>query len=285
MLQFFLIAAGFAAVLTAVIAITRLRVRETERHIVSLGLVLGAVAIIAIGWWLGTRGVKVEDRLIHPSILPSPVEVIKAFPRLHTQQELVRSIFVSFTRVTIGFTLAMLFAIPLGIYMAAFPPIESFFRPLELVSSYVPVVVFLPLTMSWWGVDETQKVGFLAICCFISMLPLVIKTVRNVPQAYLDVAVTKGASQWQLVFRVLLPVASSHLWDHMRGMFGVGWSWIIMAEVAGATRGLGHLADISNRRNHTDAIFAVVIVIVIVAIACDYLWKTVGKLLFPYREK
>ena len=285
MSQFFLVALGFVAALTATVVIARLRVREEERRFTSFGLMLMFVGLVMIGWWLGTRGVKVEDRLIHPSILPSHVEVLKSFPVLHEQQELVRSIFVSFQRVATGFILAVIFALPLGIYMASYPPMESFFRPLELVSAYVPLVVFLPLTLAWWGLAESQKIGFLAICCFVSLLPLVIKTVRGVPQAYLDVAVTKGASQWQLVYKVLFPVAFADLWDHMRGVFGIGWSWIIMAEVVNATKGLGHLIDVSNKRNHTDSIFAIVIVIIAVAIICDYAWKTAGDFLFPYRKK
>ena len=103
--------------------------------------------------------------------------------------------------------------------------------------------------------------------------------------AYLDVAVTKGASQWQLVRHVLFPVAQASIWDHLRGVYGVGWGWIILAEVVNAERGLGYLIDISNRRGHTNAIFAVIIVIVLIAVACDQLWKFGGQLLFPYTRK
>src|SRR5205085_9618435 len=105
----------------------------------------------------------------------------------------------SFERVSIGFILAVIVAVPLGVYMASFPPVAAFFRPLALIGAYVPIVVFVPLTLAWFGLNETQKIGFLFIGCFVSLLPLVIKSVSKVPPAYLDVAVTKGATQWQLV--------------------------------------------------------------------------------------
>jgi NitT/TauT family transport system permease protein len=197
----------------------------------------------------------------------------------------VRSAFVSWSRVTIGFVLAAMVAVPLGVYMATFPPVAAFFRPLALVGGYVPIVVFVPLTLAWFGLSETQKVGFLFIACFVALLPLVIKSIQDVPAAYLDVAVTKGASQWQLVRHVLFPVAQADIWDHLRGVYGVGWGWIILAEVVNAERGLGYLIDISGRRGHTYAIFAVVIVIVLIAVACDQLWKLGGQLLFPYQRK
>src|SRR5437762_10553970 len=198
------------------------------------------------------------------------MEVLRAFPVLHFEQGLVRSALVSFLRVSAGFVLAPIVALPLGIYMATFPPIAAFFRPLALIGAYVPIVVFVPLTLAWFGLSETQKVGFLFIGCFVALLPLVIKDIADVPAAYLDVAVTKGATQWQLVRHVLFPVAQANIWDHLRGVYGVGWGWIIMAEVfVRPTYGLGALIETSGRRSHTEAIFAVIIVIVLIAVACD----------------
>ena len=164
-------------------------------------------------------------------ILPSPMEVTRAFVRLHFEQGLVRSAVSSWLRVTAGFLLAAIVAVPLGVYMATFPAIAAFFRPLALAGAYVPIVVLIPLSMTWFGTGETQKVGFLFIGCFVALLPLVIKDIADVPTAFLDVAVTKGASQWQLVRHVLFPVAKANIWDHLRGVYGVGWGWIIMAEV------------------------------------------------------
>ncbi|PWU18964.1 MAG: hypothetical protein C5B50_07645, partial [Verrucomicrobia bacterium] len=126
---------------------------------------------------------------------------------------------------------------------------------------------------------------FLFIACFVALLPLVIKDIADVPSAFLDVAVTKGASQWQLVRHVLFPVAKANIWDHLRGVYGVGWGWIIMAEVVAQPQyGLGKLIGVSDRRSLPGAIYAVIIVIVIIAIVCDQLWKLGGQLLFPYRK-
>jgi NitT/TauT family transport system permease protein len=185
-----------------------------------------------------------------------------------------------------GFLLATLLAVPLGVYMATFPPFAAFFRPVTLIGSYVPTVVFIPLSIAWFGATETQKTVFLAIVYFIALLPLVIKSVADVPAAYLDVAVTKGASQWQLVRHVLFPVAKADIWDHLRGAYGVGWTWIILAEVwANAENGLGYLLEISYRRGRMDRYFAVVVVIVTIAVACDQAWRIGSRLLFPYRYR
>src|SRR3954447_10298688 len=285
MLGFFIFALSFVVVLTLVVRLSKLRVRHELTRSGGLGLTLGFVALLLLAWWFATRGDTVEQRMLSPLILPSPMEVLKAFPPLHFDQGLVRSAFISFMRVTAGFSLAAIMALPLGIYMATFPGIAAFFRPLALVGAYVPIVVFIPLTLAWFGLNETQKVGFLFIGCFVALLPMVIKSISKVPAAYLDVAVTKGATQWQLVRHVLFPVAQADIWDNLRAVYGVGWGWIILAEVVNAERGLGYLISISERRGHTAAIFAVILVIVLIAVACDQLWWLGARILFPYARK
>ncbi|MCB1127255.1 MAG: ABC transporter permease subunit [Verrucomicrobiae bacterium] len=285
MTGFVIFALLFVGLLTGVSYFTRMRVRfDLDPRRAAL-LTAGFCAVVLGFWWLATRGEKIEDRWIAPLILPGPMEVLQSFPKLHFEQGLVRSVWVSFVRVTAGFFLAAVIAVPLGVYMATFRPVAAFFRPLALAGAYVPIVVFIPLTIAWFGLSETQKIAFLFIGCFVILLPLVIKTISDVPPAYLDVAVTKGASQWQLVWQVLFPVAKADLWDHLRGVYGVGWGWIILAEVVNAERGLGYLIAISERRGHTASIFAVIIVIVAIAVACDQLWKLGGRLLFPYRHR
>jgi NitT/TauT family transport system permease protein len=285
MTGFLIFAVVFVTLLTVVVRFGGLNVRKALPDTRALALTASFVAMLLMGWWFVTRGGHPEDRIVMPLILPSPYEVVMAFPRLHFDQALVRSALISFLRVTAGFTLAAVVAIPLGVYMATFPPVSAFFKPLALIGSYVPIVVFVPLTLAWFGMTETQKVGFLFIGCFVALLPLVIKTISDVSSAYVDVAATKGATQWQIVRHVLFPVAKADIWDHLRGVYGVGWGWIILAEVVNAEQGLGYLISISERRGHTAAMFAVIIVIVAIAVACDQLWRLGGRILFPYRFK
>jgi len=283
-LDFLIFALLFVAVLTLVVRLAGLHVRADIHRTRALGLTSVFIGVLLLGWWFVTRGAP-SDRLVQPLILPSPLEVLKSFVPLHTEQGLVRSAIYSWLRVTTGFGLAALVAVPLGVYMASFSSVAAFFRPLSLTGAYVPIVVFIPLSMTWFGTGEAQKIGFLFIGCFVALLPLVIKDIADVPAAFLDVAVTKGASQWQLVRHVLFPVAQANIWDHLRGVYGVGWGWIIMAEIVVLPDyGLGGLIGVSERRSHTEAIYAVIIVIVLIAVACDQLWRIGGDLLFPYRK-
>jgi len=283
-LGFLIFALAFVTILTLVVRLAKLHVRGKLPYSKALALTASFVGIILVVWWFLTRG-EPSQRIVQSLILPSPMEELRSFAPLHFERGLVRSALTSWLRVTAGFALAAIVALPLGVYMATFAPIAAFFRPLALAGAYVPIVVFIPLSMTWFGTGESQKIGFLFIACFVALLPLVIKDIADVPGAFLDVAVTKGASRWQLVRHVLFPVAQANIWDHLRGVYGVGWGWIIMAEVVLLPQyGLGALIGVSERRSNTDAIFAVIIVIVLIAVACDQLWRVGGELLFPYRR-
>jgi len=285
MISFFIAIIGLIALLTAAIFVFKWRVKSAVPRTVEMVLTAVFLLLILGAWWFVTKGARVEDRILSPLILASPGEVLAQFPQLHLHQALVRNAAVSFTRVFLGFSFAALLAVPLGLYMASFNNIAAFFRPLSLVGSYVPIVIFIPLTLAWFGMSELQKVVFLFIGCFVVLLPLIIKTVSDVPAAFLDVAKTKGATQWQLVTRVLFPIARADIWDHMRGVYGVGWGWIIMAEVVNAENGLGYLISQSERRGHIDSLFAVVMIIILIAVLCDQVWKYLGYFLFPYRQR
>ena len=275
----------FVIALCSFVKLFKLDVRSPITLKKSHFLTILFTALIILGWWGLTAGNAIEERILPPLILPAPMEVVNAFPKLYRDQELVASILKSFQRIGTGFGLAVLVAIPLGVMMASYKTVASFFKPLALATSYSPVPIFIPLTIAWWGTDEMQKIGFLFIACFIALLPLVIKSVSDVPQALLDVAMTKGASQWQLVKHVLFPVSLADIWDHMRGVYAVGWGWIILAEVVNPKQGLGYLIFLSDRRSNTAGVFAVVITIIAIAIVLDKLWIVSGQKMFKHKQK
>src|SRR5919197_1479941 len=92
----------------------------------------GAIGIIVLLWWLSTTGLGSEDRLISPVILPSPAEVFRSFPSLLNERALLQSIAATLRRVLIGFGLAALIGVPLGIIAGSWRVIEAAGAPLAL---------------------------------------------------------------------------------------------------------------------------------------------------------
>jgi NitT/TauT family transport system permease protein len=248
-------------------------------------IVLGALPIIALFvlWWFFTWGAP-EERRIGPSILPSPAEVVQSVPDLVSSKNLFHHIWASVRRVGLGFSLALIIVLPLGILMGAFGSVSAVFTPVATASAYIPIATLVPLTMSWFGTDELQKIMFLAMAFGIYLLPLVVNAIESVPDIYLRTSYTLGASRFDVIRSVLIPIALPDLWHAMRLAFGVGWTYIVLTEVVVMVDGLGFLIQISFRRGPREHAYLVILVITLIAWIADLAWQRLGDALFPYRR-
>ncbi len=152
------------------------------------------------------------------------------------------------------------------------------------IAGYVPLSTLIPLTMSWFGTGEVQKVAFLAMAFFVFLLPQALKAIDNVPDVYLRTAQTLGAGRGGQVFRVLMPVAAPDLWHALRLAFGVGWTYIVLTEALVMTDGLGYLITVAQRRGPREQIYLVIIIITAIAWLVDLGWERLGRRLFPWRR-
>jgi NitT/TauT family transport system permease protein len=261
-----------------------LRIREPLPAFWAWILGILPIAALLLIWWSVTMGAA-EERVISPTILPSPSEVVASFPQLWFDRALTRNLAVSFVRVVEGFALAVAVAFPLGVLMGSFSKVKAAFTPLTVFGAYLPIPTLVPLTLSLFGTGEMQKVMFLALAFGIYLVPLFVAAVDGVDDTYLKTAYTLGATRSQTVSRVLLPIAWPEIFQAMRLGFGVGWSYILLAEMVDVGRGLGGIIITSQRRGPREHIYLVLLAIVAVAFLTDKLWAAVGRWLFPYREE
>jgi NitT/TauT family transport system permease protein len=248
-------------------------------------VLLGTIPVVAIVllWWLFTLGAP-EERRIAPTILPSPVEVVQSIPELINGRDLPHHVWASIRRVVLSFILSLVVVLPLGTLMGSFGSISAVFKPVSTASGYIPIATLVPLTMSWFGIDEFQKIFFLAMAFGIYLLPLVVNAIESVPDIYLRTSYTLGATRLDVIRHVLIPIALPDLWHAMRLAFGVGWTYIVLAEVVVMVDGLGFLIQNSFRRGPREHIYLVILVITLIAWAADLGWERLGRVLFPYRR-
>jgi NitT/TauT family transport system permease protein len=251
-----------------------------------IAIVLGLIpllALVGVWWWL-TSGPTPEERFVSPVTLPSPGEVVRAIPDLIVKGKLVEGILASFRRVCVGFLIAAVVALPLGIAMGSFGTVKTTFQPVAVMSGYLPIAALVPLTLSWFGTGEIQKEMFLAIAFFVYLLPLVVKAMDKVDDVFVQTAYTLGAGRWQVITRVLCPIAMYDIWNAMRLAFGVGWTYIILAEIIFSEAGLGQIITIAQRRGPREYMYLVIVVIALLAWLTDLVFSRVGRLLFPYKS-
>src|SRR4051795_8830173 len=242
-----------------------------------------AVGVIVLVWWIATSGIGSEERWISPVILPSPAEVIRSFPSLLNERALLQSIAATLRRVLLGFGLAVLIGVPLGIAAGAWRAIEAAAAPLALFGRNLPVAALIPLTILWFGIDETQKVMFI----FIATVPFVYAdaaaAIAGVPDRYVETAQTLGATSWQIVRKVLVALALPDIYNSLRHLFGLAFGYIMLAELINAQRGLGSLLMTSQRRGLSEHVILILIIIGLLAYGIDRLLFFFQRGLFPHR--
>ncbi len=253
-------------------------------------IALGAIPVlVAVLLWHFLTAGPVEERTIGPNALPSPSEVFDIKTSIEPllspdNRNLVHHALISLKRVALGYLLAAVVVLPLGILMGSFGSVRSMFSPTTTASGYIPIAALVPLTMAWFGTDEKQKIFFLAIAFAIYLLPMVIRSIDSVSDVYLRTASTLGAGTWQKVWRILVPIALPDIWQGMRLAFGVGWTYLVLVETVVQNGGLGELIYLSQRRGHPEHIYLIILTITLIAWGADLLWACLGRLLFPYRS-
>ena len=249
--------------------------------------IAGALGIlfVLLLWWIVTLGDPPETRIVSPVLLPSPGDVVRSVPSLFTERALLASVAATLERVLTGFGLAILIGVPFGILGGAYRVFDAFSAPVSLFARNIPVAVLIPLTILWFGIDEAQKTAFI----FIATVPFVFfdsaRAIIAVEDRYVETAQTLGASPQQVVSKVLIALALPDIYTSLRSLFGLAFGYIMLAELVNARHGLGYLLMASQRRGLTEHIFAILILIGLLAFGIDRILLWFQRGLFPYRYR
>ena len=237
-------------------------------------------ALFVAGWAMATLGGFVP-RLF----LASPVGMVEEGWLLMTKYGFAFDIGMTIWRVVGGFVLAAACALPLGIMMGAYKPIEAFFEPFVSFARYLPASAFIPLLILWAGIGETQKLLVIFIGSFFQLVLMIAVAVGGVRRDLVDAAYTLGSSDRSVVSRVLLPSAAPEIAEILRMVLGWAWTYVIVAELIGSSSGIGHMITDSQALLNTGQIIFGIIVIGLIGLVSDFGFKAVNLRLFPWAAK
>ncbi|WP_300659791.1 ABC transporter permease [Hydrogenophaga sp.] len=246
--------------------------RRTYWVLALTGLFTPLVLWAAVGIWGG----------IDPVFMPTPLAVLAKTWTWATETGLFEDMGISTYRVVAGFVLSAVIALPLGLLIGSFRSVQALLEPLTDFIRYMPAVAFIPLVMLWVGIGEGSKIAIIFIGTFFQMVLMVAEDVRRVPAAQVEAAQTMGASRSELIEKVILPSAKPALLDTLRITMGWAWTYLVVAELVAANSGLGYAILRAQRFLQTDTIFAGIIVIGLIGLVTDQLFRWGHRRAFPW---
>ncbi len=240
-------------------------------------------AAIIIGWEVIAIAVN------NPFILPRLESVIAVL--LHPTADilgngnLVDNAIISLERVISGFLVAVVIAIPLGIGMGRSEILHELFDSVMQLLRPIPPLAWVPLALAWFKIGLLSMVFIIGMGAFFPILLNTLDGVKGVKKTWIESAEILGAKEHQILSRVILPGAAPTIWTGLRVGFGISWMCVVAAEMMpGTNSGLGYLIMSSYNWGQVPVIIAGMIVIGIIGIGFDYLFKVVDRRLFVWRE-
>ncbi|WP_080815037.1 MULTISPECIES: ABC transporter permease [Agrobacterium] len=217
--------------------------------------------------------------------LPGPAQVLGAAWDLFVNKEFLADIGVSIYRVLIGFSLAAILAVPLGLMMGSVQFFRSLLEPCLAFMRYMPATAFIPLLVLWLGIDDGQKFSVIFVGTFFTLTLMVMVNTLAVSVALIEAGIMLGAAPRQIILKVILPAAKPAIFNDLRIVLGWAWTYIVVAEIVAASSGVGYIILSASRFMDTPTIFVGILTIGFIGLASDMIFNAAGRYLFPYLQR
>lgn len=217
-------------------------------------------------------------------LLPSPMKVLKAFPDLNRDDDVIGNTFYSIKLNLLGYLLAILIAVPVGFLLGLVPLFRGLFS--QIINSYrfIPLTAVTGIFIMWLGLGSDMKVTFLAFGIVVYLIPVIVQRIDEVQNVYLNTVFTLGATSWQTIKTVYIPYVFSKIIDDIRVLTAISWTYITIVEMLNKGGGIGELIWTAKRQSRIDKAFAILIIIVAIGLIQDKIFVMIDKLLFPYKH-
>jgi NitT/TauT family transport system permease protein len=220
------------------------------------------VAVLLAIWWL------VALRMPH-YVLPGPLRVYDAFALILGNGDLWHNLAITLERVTIGFVLATIVSVPLGIMLGAIRPLGEFFEPVLPVLNTVSSAIWAIFAIIWFGISNATTI----FVVFMTAMPLIITNVwqgtRTVNADFIELAHTLRMPARKVMTKIYLPTILPYFFSGARLAFGFGWRVSLVAETLGASSGVGYRLRQAADLIQTDQVFAWTITMIAMMVALE----------------
>lgn len=212
-------------------------------------------------------------------LLPTPLAVVRGIAELAERGLLLKYIVASLFRVTWGYIMAAILAIPLGLAIGWYKRSEMALNPLIQIFRPISPLAWIPISILWFGVGDMAAIFLIFLGSLLPLMVTAMNAVNSIPQVYINAGRNFGLSQSQLVYRVLFPAVAPQLIIGLRITLGIAWLVVVAAEMIAVNSGLGFLiVDARNAGNRYDLVVAGMVMIGVIGLMLDFGMKSLEKI-------
>ncbi|CAG9271264.1 ABC transporter permease [Paraburkholderia unamae] len=241
--------------------------------LVGLGASFAVLLVWQVSSWKGW---------VDPTFLPSPIEIARSLWTMTLEGQIVGNALISIGRILAAFALSAAMAIPIGLLMSSYRPINAALEPIVDFIRYLPTPALVPISIIWFGVGEETKIFLLWLGTFFQLVLLVVDDANRVPHEYIEIARTLGGRPFQILTDIAWRSMLPNLVDNLRITLGWCWTYLIIAEIVASDSGLGFVIWNARRYMQTDQVMAGVFVIGIIGLVSDQMIRALHRRMFRY---
>ena len=232
-----------------------------------------------------------EGKLVNPIYLPAPHEVAKALvtsfmtaPVQANAPWFHESLWHSIKLVFSAFFIASLIGIPLGILAGFSHKISQLVEPFVEFFRYLPAPAFGALAVAILGINDAPKIAIIVIGTLFQQILIIANTTRMVDRSLIEAGYTLGTNRAKSLFHVVIPAALPDIYRDLRVLLGWAWTYLIVAELIGATSGITWFITQQARYQNFDNVYAAILIIGVIGLVCDVALMKLGQRLFKWKQ-
>ena len=219
---------------------------------------------------------------VKPFFIPTPTAVIEAMFMEIKVGNMLQHVGVSCLRAIMGFLLAASFAYPIGAAMGISKFFANLVGPSNDLIRYMPVPAFIPLLILWFGVGLATQIAVIFIGTFFQLTIMVQDAFSSVPEEYVETGKSLSFSKIEMFRTVYAPASLPQVYDAFKVTIGWAWTYLILAEIVGASKGLGFMIVEAQRFLKTPKVMAGIIIIGVIGLGTDLILRKFRRLVVPW---
>lgn len=217
--------------------------------------------------------------------LPAPSTILQTIYEMGVDGSLWSHVGVTTYRVFAGFLIGTSIAVVLGSLIGFYQRAEQLFDPLIQAFRSIPSLAWVPLFILWMGIGEPSKITMIAVGVFFPVYLNMVSGIQGVDRKLIEVGKMYGLSTVQLIKRIILPASLPSFLVGLRSGLGLGWMFVVAAELMGASQGLGFLLTFGQNMSQPDVILASIILFALIGKLTDWLLKLLEQRSLRWQDR